>query len=53
VWVNGRAARVVAANFAEWKIVLEGVAAGPVRLEAGARDAAGNLEATPMVVTVP
>jgi hypothetical protein len=48
VTVNGKDAKASAANFAEWEIVVEGVA----KLEAKAEDAAGNVEKTPMVVTV-
>jgi hypothetical protein len=36
----------VAANFAEWEATLENVPAGPVKLEANAEDAAGNVEQT-------
>ena len=55
VLVNGRAARPLAPNFAEWEAVLEGVRPGALRLTAGAEDGAGNVEQTPHVtdVTVP
>lgn len=52
VLVNGRPARAVGANFAEWEAVLTGVPAGPLRVETAAEDAAGNVERTPMVVVV-
>jgi hypothetical protein len=55
VLVNGRPARALAPNFAEWEAVLEGVRPGALRLTAGAEDEAGNVEKTPAVmhVTVP
>src|SRR5262249_19946084 len=53
VLVNGKPARGLSANFAEWEVCLEGVKAGPVRLSAHAEDAAGNVEKTPHVVFVP
>jgi hypothetical protein len=55
VLVNGRPARALAPNFAEWEAVLEGVRPGALKLTAGAEDAAGNVERTPhvTVVTVP
>jgi hypothetical protein len=49
VTVNGRPARATAANFADWEVTLD---AGTARIEAGAEDAAGNAEQTPMVVAV-
>jgi hypothetical protein len=52
VTVNGIAAKALAPNYAEWEVVLENNPAGPVRIEAGAEDAAGNVEKTPMVMTV-
>ena len=52
VAVNGTAVRAVAANYAEWEVVLDSAPAGPVRLETAAEDAAGNVEKTPMVLTV-
>jgi hypothetical protein len=33
-------------------VMLEAVPSGPLRLEASAEDAAGNMEKTPMVVMV-
>ena len=50
VLVNGRTARAHGPNFAEWEAVLTGVPAGPLRVEAAAEDAAGNVEKAPMVV---
>jgi hypothetical protein len=49
VTVNGQAARATAPNFADWEIEVE---AGATRLEARAEDAAGNVEPTPMILTV-
>ena len=52
VLVNGKAARPLAANFAEWEVVLEKQRPGPVKLAAHAEDAAGNVEQTPHTVVV-
>jgi hypothetical protein len=52
VRVNGQAARAVAANFAEWEVVLDGLRPGPVTLTGGATDAAGNVEPRPHVRVV-
>ena len=49
VRVNTVEAKATAANFAEWEAT---VPAGPPTLTAAAEDAAGNVEQTPMVVTV-
>jgi hypothetical protein len=50
VLVNGKEARAVAPNFAQWEITLENL---PVaRLEAHAEDTAGNVEKRPHVVMV-
>lgn len=49
VVVNGREARVLRPNFAEWEIELP---AGEVKVSAHAEDAAGNVEAHPHTVTV-
>jgi hypothetical protein len=46
VWVNGTEAKAVAANFAQWEAVLEGVPAGTVKVTAHAKDKAGNEEVT-------
>jgi hypothetical protein len=53
VVVNGKDARAVSPNFAEWELMLDGVPAGAFELKAHAEDAAGNVEQTPMLVTVP
>jgi hypothetical protein len=47
VLVNGKVARAVAPNFAEWEIILEGVPASEVKIQAHATDAAGNIEKRP------
>ena len=47
VLVNGREAKALNANFAEWEIVLEKVPAGALKLEAVAEDGAGNIEKRP------
>jgi hypothetical protein len=52
VRVNGRLARSTAAGWVDWEIVLEGLASGPVDIEATAEDAAGNIEADPHRRTV-
>jgi hypothetical protein len=52
VLVNGRKARPVSANFAEWEVLLHVKAAGPFRIEARAEDTAGNVERRPHVVLV-
>ena len=53
VTVNGREARAVAPNHAQWEAVLDGVGPGEVRLVAGGEDAAGNVERLPHTVVVP
>jgi hypothetical protein len=50
VLVNGREARAMAANYAEWEIVLEGAEQGETKLTANAEDAAGNIERLSHVV---
>jgi hypothetical protein len=52
VRVNGRDARATRPDFAEWEVPRPNAPAGSLRLEAGAEDAAGNVERTPMVLTV-
>jgi len=52
VLVNGREARALRPNFAEWEIVIDGIRAGQVKLEAFAEDAAGNIEKRPHVLVV-
>ena len=39
-------------NFAEWAVHAFHLPAGEIKLTAGAEDAAGNVEKTPMVVRV-
>jgi hypothetical protein len=52
VVVNGKEARPVGANFAEWEVVLDDVPTGLLRLKAHAEDEAKNVEPRPHVVTV-
>jgi hypothetical protein len=52
VLVNGREARALAPNFAEWEIALEAAGSAEVKLSAHAEDAAGNVEKTPHVLSV-
>jgi hypothetical protein len=52
VLVNGRPARALAPNFAEWEAVLPATSAGQ-EVRAQATDAAGNVEPRPHAVTVP
>ena len=52
VVVNGREARALRPNFAEWELTLEGVPAGAVRIRAHAEDAAGNVEKGAHIVRV-
>jgi len=47
VLVNGKEARALAANFAEWEITLDGVPSSGLKLSAHAEDAAGNIEKRP------
>src|SRR5262249_41933855 len=51
VLVNGKEAKAISANFAEWEIVLD-AGAGELKLEALAEDTAGNVENRPHVVTL-
>jgi hypothetical protein len=51
VLVNGREARALSPNFAEWEVVLAGVEPGALRLSAHAEDAAGNVERRPHLVS--
>jgi hypothetical protein len=53
VLVNGRPARALAANFAEWEAVLTPTPGAATQVQAQATDAAGNVEPRPHVVTVP
>jgi hypothetical protein len=50
VLVNGKEAKAVAPNFAEWEITLAIQPGGAVQLQAYAEDAAGNVEKRPHVV---
>jgi hypothetical protein len=52
VLVNGREAKALAPNFAEWEVTLTDLPAGPLRLSAHAEDAAGNVEKLPHVLTL-
>jgi hypothetical protein len=53
VTVNGRTARAVRENFAEWEVTLDDLKGGRrVTLTAGGVDEAGNAEKTPHVMTV-
>jgi len=52
VLINGRAARALSANFAEWEIVLDSGRSGELKLTAHAEDAAGNVEKLPHEVMV-
>jgi hypothetical protein len=52
VVVNGKEARALTANFAEWEVVLENPPAGEVKLTAHAEDAAGNVEKNAHVLRV-
>ncbi len=49
VVVNGREAKALSPNFAEWKVVLRDIRPGELRLSAHAEDAAGNVEQRPHV----
>jgi hypothetical protein len=49
VLVNGKEAKAVAPNFAEWQITLDNLPAGAAKLEAHAEDTAGNVEKRPHV----
>jgi hypothetical protein len=55
VLVNGRPARALSPNFADWEIVLDKVEGGTLKLTAHAEDATGNVEKLPheVVVDVP
>jgi hypothetical protein len=52
VVVNGKEARALSANFAEWEVTLDGLAGGEVTLRAHAEDAAGNVEKRAHLVRV-
>jgi hypothetical protein len=53
VLVNGRPARALAPNFAEWEAVLPAPSGAVKHVRAQATDAAGNVEPRPHVVAVP
>jgi hypothetical protein len=53
VRVNGKEARPLRPDFAEWEVILAGQSAGEVRLAAQAQDAAGNVEKVPHVLVIP
>jgi hypothetical protein len=52
VLVNGKEARAVTANFAQWEVVLGELPPGKLKLTAHAEDAAGNVERLPHVLVV-
>ena len=52
VRVNGREARALAPNFAQWEITLEGLRPGTMKVAAFAEDAAGNVEKGPHTLNV-
>jgi hypothetical protein len=52
VLVNGKEARAVAPNFAQWEVELEGLQPGKRAVTAHAEGAAGNVEKTPHQVAV-
>jgi hypothetical protein len=47
VLVNGREAKALAANFAQWEVVLNDIKFGELKLSAHAEDTAGNIEKRP------
>jgi hypothetical protein len=52
VVVNGREAKALAPNFAEWEVILAGVQPRTGKLTAHAEDAAGNVEKRPHAMAV-
>ena len=52
VLVNGREAKALAPNFAEWEAVLTGGRPGELKVAAHAEDAAGNVEPRPHLLSV-
>jgi hypothetical protein len=50
VVVNGREAKALCPNFAQWETMLEGVPRGSLQITAHAEDAVGNVEKRPHVV---
>jgi hypothetical protein len=53
VLVNGKEAKALAANFAEWEVDLDEQPAGALKVKAFAEDAAGNFEKRPHVMIIP
>ena len=53
VTVNGKLAKPLSANFADWEVAFENPPKGLSRWEAYAEDDAGNVERTPAVATLP
>ena len=53
VLVNGREARALAPNYAEWEIDLEGLSPDRREISASAEDEAGNTETRPHVMNFP
>ena len=53
VVVNGKPARALAPNFAEWEAIVAPNSGAAKTVEAKATDAAGNVEPRPHLVTVP
>ena len=52
ILVNGREAKALAPNFAQWEVVLSDVKPGELKVSAHAEDAAGNVEKRPHVRTI-
>jgi hypothetical protein len=52
VLVNGKEAKALSPNFAQWEVVLRDVKPGEVKLSAHAEDAAGNVEKRPHLTTI-
>jgi hypothetical protein len=52
VLVNGREAKALRDNFAEWEVTLSDLPAGELKLSAHAEDAAGNVEKRPHEMTL-
>lgn len=51
VLVNGKEARALSPNFAQWEIVLNNIKPGELKLSAHAEDELGNVEKRPHVIT--
>ncbi|HZV06896.1 MAG TPA: G8 domain-containing protein [Gemmataceae bacterium] len=52
VLVNGRAAKAIASNFAQWQVTLDDSAGGDIKLAAHAIDESGNVEPRPHILRV-